>query len=241
MKSNSAEGGSNTTPVSTINSGGASGDAFDAVTGSGPTFSTDHPAHGSLGYKIPFASSVQQLLVWNNGGLQVVGRTYLYFPSLPSANATFGAVINTSATSIFTPIITATGQIAIHDQAASKFNSGANLAAINTQYRCEWAIQIATATTGSIWWQMYLGDNTSPVAGLSSAGTIAGCNCGTVSAQNTQLGAFAGTATWTAYLDDLAVDNGTLTPLGPYVPPAVQLARAPFVTSQAARRRSFNI
>lgn len=73
LLTNSAEGGTNGTTVSTGNSGGASGTAFDAVTvGASTTVAYDsgNPGHGSLAIKMDAASgSAGGYVAWQSGSV----------------------------------------------------------------------------------------------------------------------------------------------------------------------------
>jgi hypothetical protein len=73
LKQNTAEGGTNTTTVTTGNSGGASGDAFDAVSigaSNGLTFTSTTPWAGSLSYAFVKASTNQNFVGWTWAGAQ---------------------------------------------------------------------------------------------------------------------------------------------------------------------------
>jgi hypothetical protein len=71
INSNTAEGGTNGVTVTTGNSGGASGDAFDNVVGS-PTFSNAHPFTGSMGYYSP-GGGTASTLDWNVSTMTAYG------------------------------------------------------------------------------------------------------------------------------------------------------------------------
>lgn len=81
------------TTVTSGNSGGASGSAFDVVqVGSGTTVASDsaHPAHGILGLKIATgATSTTAYVAWTTSmGTKTTTfkRAYLYFTAAPAAN-----------------------------------------------------------------------------------------------------------------------------------------------------------
>ncbi len=77
---NNAEGGSNTTTVTTGNSGGSSGNAFDAVSigvGSGLVFDNAQAAHGSLSYKYTFAGNAVYTS-WTTTTLGAARRLWFY-------------------------------------------------------------------------------------------------------------------------------------------------------------------
>jgi hypothetical protein len=80
------------TTVSTGNSGGISGNAFDVVSiGGGATLASDsaHAAHGSLSAKFVTAGAADNLLEWTSSmgsQAQVWFREYLFFAALPANN-----------------------------------------------------------------------------------------------------------------------------------------------------------
>src|SRR5436190_21171956 len=86
LLSNSAEGGTNGTAVTTGNSGGGSGDAFNTSTGVNGTrvFDNTQSAHGSLSYKLINAVNTTNILAWTGislAGTEVWWRVYVRFPS----------------------------------------------------------------------------------------------------------------------------------------------------------------
>ena len=92
---NSAEGGSNGTTVTTGNSGGTSGNAFDSVligTGASVTYSSAQSAHGELSIESVLGSSASSSMVeWSTSLTgsslsQVWFRVYVYLPALPTGN-----------------------------------------------------------------------------------------------------------------------------------------------------------
>jgi hypothetical protein len=87
---NSFEGGTNTTAMSGANSGGASGDPFDGVIGTAPTFSTTHAMHGSFG--MAPATAAQSMVAWIASvgtPTEIWARCYIYFSGTSSVNLPF--------------------------------------------------------------------------------------------------------------------------------------------------------
>jgi hypothetical protein len=82
---NSFEGGTNTTVLSTGNTGGTSGDAANLIVGS-PTFSSTRSVSGSLSMRIA-ADSVAQQFRWNGLSLsKFKARMYFYYDGLQSTD-----------------------------------------------------------------------------------------------------------------------------------------------------------
>lgn len=92
--SNTGEGGSNTTTVSTANSGGTSGNAYDGVTigaGATVTFSTTQAAHGTLGYAVGIgATFATSYMAWTTTSFGTISTTiyFRFYLYLPAAAAT---------------------------------------------------------------------------------------------------------------------------------------------------------
>jgi hypothetical protein len=103
--SNNAEGGSDETTVTTGNSGGASGDAWDVVDlgGTSPqlVFDSAHPAHGAMGYRFTQGNPEGVLtLRWSTSPgsfTEIWGRVYLYRDAAPAVGTQQLIRINNSA------------------------------------------------------------------------------------------------------------------------------------------------
>lgn len=85
---NTAEGGTNTTTVTTGNSGGASGNAWDSVAvGGALTYDNTH-SRGALAYKVVGDTVNPTYMTWTTAlgtAAEVWGRVYLYLTAAPSA------------------------------------------------------------------------------------------------------------------------------------------------------------
>lgn len=85
LKANTAEGGTNGVTVTTGNSGGASGDAFNAVSGS-PQFSNAHPFAGSMGYYAPGSGSAASV-GWDLTAMGTYGvKMAFYLPAITTGS-----------------------------------------------------------------------------------------------------------------------------------------------------------
>ncbi|MFG1873399.1 hypothetical protein ACGFIV_01000 [Sphaerisporangium sp. NPDC049003] len=80
LLTNGFEGGTAATAITAGNSGGASGDAFNSV--SGATYSITHPRE-TLGAQLAAAGATLQ---WNLAGSVLALRTYLWITGYPSAD-----------------------------------------------------------------------------------------------------------------------------------------------------------
>lgn len=82
---NSFEGGSHGTSITTGNSGGASGDAFNAINGTAPIFSSTHAMHGSLAMDPGTGTNGNVQWTLSPAKTQIWGRGYYYFTGSPTA------------------------------------------------------------------------------------------------------------------------------------------------------------
>ena len=83
---NNAEGGSNGTTVTTGNSGGASGTAFDSITNT-HTFSSSSPYDGSLSYST-VTTGTAATMRWNWTSTTAYVDMVFRHSTLPAANKT---------------------------------------------------------------------------------------------------------------------------------------------------------
>src|SRR5438128_6709683 len=158
---NSFEGGSDGTTITTANSGGASGTAFDTITGDVTQFSNVLPAHGTLGGRCASrATAAKANLQWvaAHGNLAVeAGRCYFAMDAAPTTNCEC-VVLQDSG------LVTKAQIRILTDRTWKLVGTGASAAgsalALNTQYRFEWKYDTAGATVTA---NLYLGDSTTVI------------------------------------------------------------------------------
>jgi hypothetical protein len=212
---NTAEGGTNGTGVTTANTGGTSGRAFDTIVlGSGAAIKFDNAqtAHGALSYHFTTGSSfVSPIVQWTvaPANSKLAMRTYIRFGVLPLGGTQIWIACGggTFATS-------SANQFQIRDAGGVKWTS-ANIATTGVWYRIEMECQTGAASAGYIAGRYFLGDSTTPVDTPYASSTVYA-----LSGVPTSV-AFGGPqnfATLDMYVDDLALNTGTTTPIGPYVP-----------------------
>jgi hypothetical protein len=159
---NSAEGGTSGTTVTTGNSGGASGNAWDTVaigTGDSLTFDSTQAAHGSLSYKISTGSTAaacdfqwSSSLTGSSVG-QIWFRAYLYFTANPGT--TFKLVqANVSGTQAAALQLLTTGQLRWLSSAGATILTTTNSIPLNQWCRIEGFI-IGSATVGQVSVSLY--------------------------------------------------------------------------------------
>jgi hypothetical protein len=203
---NGAEGGTNTTVVTSGNSGSTSGNAFDTVTGS-PTFSTTQAMGGTLAYSFITAGAATWSLNWTTalGGsfATISGRVYIYCTSFTVAPL-IARGRDGSANQVFRIVTDTSGHIVLRVGTGNTL-VGTTTAAMstNTWYRVEWTINVGTSSQVDVWF--YAGDGTSAADHITSATA----NTGTGNIAELNYGIFTSTASVPQfYLDDLAVSNG---------------------------------
>lgn len=215
-RSNTFEGGTDTVAITAANSGGLSGDAFQAVTGTLCLYSAIQ-ARGLLSMQIAEPGTYASAFVpWTTLGAittDVWGRFYAWFPANPAATglklvdirATAGAACGFVA-------LQPTGRLQLLNAAQSGTAGGTVAIALNQWVRIEFRI-LPSTTVGTMTWWLY---NT-PDAPLGShddtataTGMVLGAN---VDAVRFGANTIAGPANLTWYMDELAIsDAGQIGP-----------------------------
>jgi hypothetical protein len=215
-QSNSAEGGTAGTSVTTANSGGASGNAFTVVgKGSGASllFATAAAAHGSLGYSLTGSSGTATLMGWNGYSATSMAIRFYYNPgpTLPSKVIRLADIRNSTATAARVEL-SASNQLFIQNAAGTTLTTFPHALQANTWYRIELTISISSSAA-TINAAYYPTDSTTPVDPAYSTTTG---NTGTASISQVSIGS-AASATWTgtSYFDDLAAQAGSTAFIGP--------------------------
>lgn len=217
IRQNTAEGGTNGVTVSVANSGGASGDAFSQVTitGSAMTyFSNNTASHGSLSYRITGGSGdTGKLYIGNTASSEGTMRGYFRLNTLPSNAQTLYNIQNTAFASMANINITSGNLLTVTDSAGTILFTSSQAVTAATWYRVELqVIAGATATTGTVNFQYYVGDSTTAEE-TSSTNTA---NTTTVNAYRAQLGKINSGSTLDANFDSFAYAHSTSVPIGPY-------------------------
>jgi hypothetical protein len=213
LKSNTFEGGTNGTTVTTGNSGGTSGTAFDAVTISSGTvqYTTSQAMHGLKSCAFNNVTAAAHLDYTGYATSSMVARFYVRFDALPGAAVRL-LDIRTSTVSVARVSTDSSNRLVFQtNNGATTLLTTAAISA-TTWYRVE--VATTNGTSGAtLKFDYYAGDSGTPVAsGYSNSAQ----NTGTT-ANITQ--AFFGSVASTAYtgqfeIDDFAVLDGTLTYLG---------------------------
>jgi hypothetical protein len=217
IETSNAEGGSSGTTVSAGNSGGASGNAWDAVaigSGAGLTFDSTQTAHGSLSYNVSTGgSSTTSFLEWTSASVGTQAtlyfRVYVYQPNLSTSNAPFRVLSGGSHAGDFA--ITTAGVIALRNGAYTTLLSFTTVIPTSQWVRIE-GYFTGDAVHGVISCSLYLNmdsitaTETHTVTGANTVGVLNGAYFG-------QGNTVASSQYW---LDDLGISNTG--PLGPVIP-----------------------
>jgi hypothetical protein len=147
-----AEGGTDATPITTGNSGGASGDALDyASIGSGATlnYETAQKAHGSLSAAVAVGvTSTTCYFGWLTAHARLYARFYVRFPSVPTANTRFFGFYSSGPITTVAAFLryATTGKLVVCDSASATQWTSTNNLPLNQWIRIEfWAYANATA------------------------------------------------------------------------------------------------
>lgn len=209
---NSAEGGTNGTTVTTANSGGVSGNAFGLVSiGSGAalTYSTAAAYRGSLGYAISTTSAIA-VYAGTGSGLGYARsriRYYLNLGAYPSGVIQHVQVA-TSGGGIFYLYLSETGQISVINAAGTAVKTFPAIS-LNTWYRIEFIAQPNTSTSGVLRAAIYAGDSLTAID--SYASTTADAGSGTINLVN--FGKLNNAQTWATggRIDSISIDDANST------------------------------
>lgn len=154
---NNFEGGTTGTTITTANSGGSSGNAFDVVTNSGTgavdIYDTTLAAHGSVSCKVSTGTSaVQSLNRWSTsiGTVpQAWFRMYVYFTAFPAAVTRIMGYATTVGTTCGTIGIGTNGKVQFFNAGGSAVITTANTVPLNAWCRIE-GLLIGSATAGQM-------------------------------------------------------------------------------------------
>jgi hypothetical protein len=216
-RTNSFEGGTNGTTLSTANSGGVSGNSFGNIardTGHTLAFDSTRAMHGTLSLAIAMgATSGECYCGWAAGGKvpKTYGRFYIYQTAFVSANTRIAAFYQTSPNTNANMLVrlVSGGKLALVDAASGVLWTSAANMPLNQWIRVEFMC-VGHATAGQAQISYYTGDSVTPIEASSTftnqntGGEIDAVAWGVSSAFSNL------TKLW---IDDVAVSH--LAPLGP--------------------------
>jgi hypothetical protein len=244
LLANNFEGGTNGTTISTSNSGGSSGHAFDVVTISATAalaYSNTTAAHGLLSMVASTGATAGQALAeWsrNSVGFQVGlwGRAYINLSGYPTSADSVVSFIN-GATVLARIQVTGSGKIALENSPGSNIVTFTTVIPKNQWVRVEFSVYFPYGTAnGSMDVRLYLVQDSLVI---TEEHAFTGLNLGSLQPDEVLFG-WAGAADAnqpSMYMDDLQVNNVTWP--GPVLgsPPAPGLL-GPYVFRSPPPRRA---
>jgi hypothetical protein len=217
--SNTFEGGSHGTTISTGNSGGGSGSAFDLMAiGASATLTYDNtqPAHGSLAAKhtTPAGATTSNYDWRNTGSLpnqtDLYGRMYVWLPSAQSAVPIqlFRLFDSTLATEVGRISHDTNNKLTVTDSGLSVGTVTTATFPLDQWVRIEW--HYVAGATGSITASMYLADDVAAITNGTATRTSVnmGNNIGRAA-----MGIANSVANGLLYTDDVALANSAIGPI----------------------------
>lgn len=172
-----AEGGTNGVTVSTANSGGASGTAWDTVTivASGTfVYDTTTFLSGAKSARLATGATSGTVLgqwagalqaIWPSGLTTHTGRRYLRFAALPSANRTIVQLTDvTAATNRMNILLLTTGAIRLRNAASGTVVTTSTTLSVDTDYWISWRAD--GSTTGAYQLDVGLAGSSTPIESI---------------------------------------------------------------------------
>jgi hypothetical protein len=215
IRGNTAEGGTNGTTVSTGNSGGTSGTAWDLVsipTGT-LTYSNTQAQQGTLSHKFvtTTATTAEAIVRWGDA-LNLTAASLRFYVFLPGTNPTVATTLaqfstNNSGTIAGSAkaVLATTGKLAIQDAAGTSLFNSTNVLPTNTWVRIELFVSPGTTTSNGTIGGGYATGTGALTEQFTSTATV---NAGVGPIGRAQFGKNSGTwSTQTFYMDDMALGN----------------------------------
>ena len=218
---NTAEGGTNGVTASTSNTGGASGDVFNATVGTPTiTFSNAFAHNGSLSYRV-VVSSTQQYVQWNyTNGSTFYGRMYMYMTAYPVGGTTGIVRFLRSGGQAARIAIETTGVLTLRDAGNAAEFSLSTPCALNQWIRFEFRLTFVPGTGTGQLLLFNTADSTTATDSFTSNTVNLSTGCDGI-----QWGSH-NNITFTYYFDDIQVNDTGL--------PGPAISNTPISVSDAA-------
>jgi hypothetical protein len=207
LKYNTGDGGTNTTAVTTGNSGGASGDAWGNVVGGAGvwTYSNAQTVKGGMAYSCVQAAGVAAGLQMDLGSAQATtyGRMYVYLTAFPASEQAVMKAFGPAFAQGWRIAFSSTGLLRVRDAAATLLTTSVASITTNAWWRVEWRVVSGIGTSGQITVNVYSGDSMTP----ATTYTNNACNTG-ASTNNYQFGPVISSPQMPLmYYDEMVADN----------------------------------
>jgi len=214
-KSNTAEGGTDNVAVTTGNSGGASGDAWNAVTNPSGTliFDTERVVDtGAMAYKMQMPDGNPVLLHWDFAPVaELYFRMYVNIGDVPTTGAglEFLRIKQAGGAHVFlielgTTTDNGAGKFTLYDQGGLNQFSTVNAYNDDAWYRLELHLIKGDATAGTIEFHIYDLHETTPLESfVDTSADVGSVDMGSLDFGGTGQGG----GIWELWLDDIGVTN----------------------------------
>jgi hypothetical protein len=221
---NSFEGGSDETTITTGNSGGASGTAFEVVTigaGNALVFDTARAAHGSLSARIDLGNNPATACLYGWTWTETTsawGWIYLYISSIFASPSTMRLIgFEQTGVGVGRILLQNDRAIQVTDKNFAHSASSTGLVPLDTWMRISWRI-LCSATVGEIEARIYTGDSTTPISG-GTVQTTANADTGT----GVNRGTYGCNAGWTGAPFTFWTDDANINSSGDFGPSVIPL------------------
>lgn len=214
---NNAAGGVLGAAVTTANSGGGSGMAWDYVDAGGSFLYDSVASHGTIGYEIDCTAN-RVSFGWTSGSIVASMdqsyRAYIRLDTLPTAEIQIVTPWNTTQY-IAAINLGIDGKIKVAQRGGSVlFTSAAGLT-LDTWYRVEISVEVGTSSSdGVLRFAYFLGDGTTPVETQFTSTTA---DLGTANCVAWYMGKLGNSGDWIGYFDSIELNTSSSALMGPYV------------------------
>jgi hypothetical protein len=217
---NTFEGLSDGTTLTTGNTGGGSGNAFDAIAGTF-TASTADAMSGSVSC-VTGGTAAQAYLRWNpTSSTSLSARGYFKLGALTAADERLIVFLSTAGTAIAYVVGNGAGKLRFGCTGSGSTWTAPNTYPTSTWLRIECGVTAGTTTgNGVANVGIYLGHDTAIYDSGSFSASNLNIGGGGVSMDQVRFGKTSGTLASTIRCDDLKVDNTTDALLGPSLLPS---------------------
>lgn len=203
---NNFNGGTDGATITTGNSGGASGDAFQSISAT-PVFTNVQWHSGGMAMRIVDAAGTTHCAHSGLGSIttNVYFRTYMYMDAFPGTNAVAILMQTGAAANCAWININTTGKVNARNAANTSINTSTASVNLSSWFRLEWRVK-ASVTVGEIEWRLYNSPDSETITEtINAAATqVLGANIDLVRWGET---ANVPGTPFTVYFDDVAVST----------------------------------
>lgn len=218
---NGVASGGNVTVANSDDTGGSALSLVNAATSGSITYSSAQAMHGSLSCLMSNATTNSPVIVEfsDTTATSFAARMYVYLTGYPSGGGSFGFRVQTSAAGQgVKAFIDTSGLISIVTDVTTYTNRINNTAmALNTWYRWEFTASGLTTSATNLFTAIYVGDSLTVADSITQSGVTTGA---TINAATMRFGRQSAVSMADYYVDDVAVNIGSSSLLGPSAAPA---------------------